>query len=1291
MRVFVSSVYHGLVGVRDRLIRLINVAGDKPVSMEGFGARPEQPLGVCLSELRSSDVVILIIGPQYGSVDQGSGLSFTHLEFREAMNHSIPVLAFEVPPERAGDMAEEEESLKKLAAFRQEVRATLTAPPLDDPNTVPGLAMASLKKFATEWSAGIGQYRTFQDANDFFGPLLDPKALFNHTHGLVGRDAVIAELEGFLEGEATAAVLAGAGGVGKSKILLELAKRRRDRPPRLVFLGPQFDLSSDHLRGLPRGSVCVVVDDAHRLTAPDELVRTMAGLNEGPKLLLTCRPAGLDRLRYALRILPEEHVLHLDELWPLDAEVGALELAKRSVGEARVYLAQGLVDVSDGNPLVITVGGKLIQEGRIEPELLAHKERFKTAALDGLLADLPATIAGDVPARRLLEALSAVGPVRPGREPIEDLLASYLAVSKSSVIRALTDLREEHRLILRRGYKVRVQPDVLADHLLFGAAVADGASTGFVDEIFSSFGSVYLSNILTNVGELEWRCRTAKTPVDVLADVWAVIKEAMPALSHRGRRDLIGRLEGAAWFAPQQTWDIIQWLCQNEDAPEDPEPIIRTLGIGQEAVLGEVPRLLKTLAWHADFTARCATLLWRLGAEDDRTLHAHPEAPLRVLQDILSYDPQKPPRLQMSALEGLRAAAGEEGRQGVFGDVSEVVSVLLARDPTFNRSDGRSLRLSSFALPPSNPAVTALRHKACEVLEQQATGGKPKLAVQAIDKLRKLLSSPHGHFGREVSDEELLSWQPEVRDGIDMLAGIANATSFPAVAFEVTVLLREHQDRFAWPALGDHLDAVLAKLNHLHKEFVIYKAIIPNRRVAFRRSDWQAAENDHIEQVHAIAEGMWRDAAEPREIIENVGQRIAELADAGIDCDVRFLIQHLGELREDAIPALARAVLESPYAQLKRRSAPTLFGQWLKHDSAGALAAIRSAVEADEDEDLVAGIASGYASKWFGKPEDYWKEHLKNIELLLGSHFTPARHLAAHSLWWAKGICEREAMDVLVSIDCGGDAKLLDEALLAVDSTHGISPTVLTGDDVRKLLKQVEQLPQLEHRSYHIDGFLGIASRMCPVDLVRMLLARIGYAASLPDGHAGDSQPLPHVDFHKGVGALAETAEYQDLLREIRQEVLKDHWVYRHWVPRLYSLAAAGFCQPAMDVLREWALSDQPDHVAGAAHLTREAEHAFVFTNHEFVASTVRNAERLGEDCVRRVRSAFFSVAISGVVSSGVGKAPPRYVQDKQSAQRLAHQYREELAVARFYGDLADYFERQIRESMAMDEELLDE
>src|SRR5688500_8672162 len=92
MRVFVSSLISGMEPLRRAARDAVAALGHQPVMAEDFGARVSSAQVACLDGIRQADVVVLILGDRYGTV-QPSGLSATHEEYRDAKGQK-PVLAF---------------------------------------------------------------------------------------------------------------------------------------------------------------------------------------------------------------------------------------------------------------------------------------------------------------------------------------------------------------------------------------------------------------------------------------------------------------------------------------------------------------------------------------------------------------------------------------------------------------------------------------------------------------------------------------------------------------------------------------------------------------------------------------------------------------------------------------------------------------------------------------------------------------------------------------------------------------------------------------------------------------------------------------------------------------------------------------------------------------------------------------------------------------------------------------------------------------------------------------------
>jgi Domain of unknown function (DUF4062) len=92
LQVFVSSTYLDLVAERQAAVEAILGAGHIPAGMELFAAGNEGQLNVVKRWIEASDVLILMFGARYGSIEHNSGLSYTHLEYRHAIEMGIPTI-----------------------------------------------------------------------------------------------------------------------------------------------------------------------------------------------------------------------------------------------------------------------------------------------------------------------------------------------------------------------------------------------------------------------------------------------------------------------------------------------------------------------------------------------------------------------------------------------------------------------------------------------------------------------------------------------------------------------------------------------------------------------------------------------------------------------------------------------------------------------------------------------------------------------------------------------------------------------------------------------------------------------------------------------------------------------------------------------------------------------------------------------------------------------------------------------------------------------------------------------
>jgi hypothetical protein len=128
--VFIASTYQDLASHRNKVWDLLEEFEVNVRGMEEFGARTEAPLDTCLAEVEQADIFVGIIAFRLGSVHEGSGKSFTQLEYERAHELSKEILIYLMDEEHArvapkfvdhGFTYEKLESFKRILQERHTV------------------------------------------------------------------------------------------------------------------------------------------------------------------------------------------------------------------------------------------------------------------------------------------------------------------------------------------------------------------------------------------------------------------------------------------------------------------------------------------------------------------------------------------------------------------------------------------------------------------------------------------------------------------------------------------------------------------------------------------------------------------------------------------------------------------------------------------------------------------------------------------------------------------------------------------------------------------------------------------------------------------------------------------------------------------------------------------------------------------------------------------------------------------------------------------------------------------
>jgi hypothetical protein len=309
--------------------------------MEEFGAQADPPIDVCLAEVRRSNVVVLVVGPRYGSELQ-DGVSYTQREFREAKQLHIPVLAFSMPANSDLEPALK----KKLDDFLAEVGDGVTYAPISRiaAESLPTEALAALTR-ADHQGNLISRFSLFQEYSRFFSQQLgkDPRP-FNHEGAFVGRRDQLQQLVDFIKGTGDLLVLKATGGSGKSRLLLEAAKAVGTDfgAPKVLFVAPDVQWTSEDVNRLPDEPTILVFDDAHRRSDLGQLIAACRQQNDRIRYIVSCRPSAVEIIQPSIRpLIGDDEPLSI-YLSPLTKE-DANELARCCLGPEFEHLGGRLV------------------------------------------------------------------------------------------------------------------------------------------------------------------------------------------------------------------------------------------------------------------------------------------------------------------------------------------------------------------------------------------------------------------------------------------------------------------------------------------------------------------------------------------------------------------------------------------------------------------------------------------------------------------------------------------------------------------------------------------------------------------------------------------------------------------------------------------------------------------------------------------------------------------------------------------------------------------------------------
>jgi site-specific recombinase XerD len=158
LQVFVSSTYLDLKNERQKAVEGILRSKHIPAGMELFIPSDKTQWEIIKEWIKDSDLLLLILGGRYGSIEPESGKSYTHLEYDFAIFNKIPVFAIVLNDQFLANKKSQDIQLKvyeheavnpsidKYKSFKEMVMSNFVSP-VEDINQISTEVSLALHEF----------------------------------------------------------------------------------------------------------------------------------------------------------------------------------------------------------------------------------------------------------------------------------------------------------------------------------------------------------------------------------------------------------------------------------------------------------------------------------------------------------------------------------------------------------------------------------------------------------------------------------------------------------------------------------------------------------------------------------------------------------------------------------------------------------------------------------------------------------------------------------------------------------------------------------------------------------------------------------------------------------------------------------------------------------------------------------------------------------------------------------------------------------------------------------------
>ncbi len=622
------------------------------------------------------------------------------------------------------------------------------------------------------------------DWREYFREYLEEDCPVHHRLPFIPMGQALEDLLAFARaGGGRAQVLAGGGGQGKSRLLLEVARELDGNPEtdriHVQLVGQHAPLPSEYdleLLTQENQPSLLILDDAHHRLQTLDMLAGAASRCPHVRLLAVTRPGGLALVRRSLRRGGYADRMGDDVTLPTWTRTNIQKLAASALGEEFSAHLPRLSGLAERSPLLVVLGSATVRSGRM-PDRMIASEAFAYRVIDGLTDDL----LNQQPEehrdafRDLIQVLAFIGPAKDDAS-LPKRLADLVDRGELEVARHLDALRFSG-LINEGAGEIRLHPSLLSDAVLRRAAIDESGrprawSRSLAQRLkLSDFPSI-LRNL--SIADSEGTKGAGNNPANSLIEpVWIDLQKRFSEGSWKERQQLLEAWIPTASYQPERSIELARLALSAPDAPPDADnPVIsfETLDeLGPEPVEECRARILtkaglvleQIVVWHPEQASVALDLLWELADRLPTTgSHAH-QHPVNVIARAAEFGLYKPRSASESVLNWIEKRASGSGdpenRLRAKGTLSALLKPFFGRSIEQSWQTGNTIHSQRIMVDPEK--VGPLRKRALALIHRELRSGDESRAHAVLPCLR--IAVERNHDLEILSDDsgEVMAWQ----------------------------------------------------------------------------------------------------------------------------------------------------------------------------------------------------------------------------------------------------------------------------------------------------------------------------------------------------------------------------------------------------------------------------------------------------------------------------------------------------------------------------------------------------